>query len=227
MARSLAARVAAVAFGYGSSPRERLRAMMRAMWKWERRVLVGSLAVLSGLVLAGCGGVTEEAEGTEGGTTASPATTAKAPTAGVVTPLPAMQAFSDDGNVVELSIEGNDLMRFNTNLFQVKPGQMVRLTLKNVGILPAQSMGHNVVILKKGDSPFEFGADVNERGGSLANNYVPETLHDRVIAYTKLIGGGQTTSVTFKAPEEPGTYPFLCSFPGHAGNMNGTVEIQP
>ncbi len=191
----------------------------------RRRILALAMTLTAGLLFSGgCGGE-EEAVGTEGGVTA--ATPAKAPAVAAVTPLPAMQAFADDGNVAELSIEGNDLMRFNTDKLQAKPGQMVRLTLKNVGILPAQSMGHNVVILKLGESPFEFGADVNEQGGLPANNFVPATLHDRVIAYTKIIGGGQTTSVEFRAPEEPGNYPFLCSFPGHAGNMNGIVEIQP
>ncbi len=141
------------------------------------------------------------------------------------TPEP-MQAFEDDGDVAEITIGGDDRMRFDTDRFTVRAGQMVRLTLEHTGQLPAQSMGHNVVVLVEGDDPIEFGADVNEQGGSMDNDYVPEPVRDRVIAYTAMIGGGETTVVEFKAPESPGEYPFLCSFPGHAGMMNGIMEVE-
>lgn len=138
---------------------------------------------------------------------------------------PAMQAFKDDGQVVELTLSGNDQMQFDTKKLTARAGQMVRLTLKHTGKLPAQAMGHNVVILNRGEDFFEFGADVGEAKGSLANHYVPEPLLDRVVAYTKLIGGGQETTVEFQVPSEPGEYPFLCSFPGHFGQMNGIFEV--
>lgn len=179
-------------------------------------------ALLAMLMLAGCGqggdtsGQGETASGA-GNTPAAPAL-----------PVPAaMQAFQDDGNVAELVIEGDDRMQFNLDRMTVQPGQMVRLTLKHVGNLPAQSMGHNVVIIKVGDDPFEFSTDVNESGGSLDNEYVPEPVRDRVIAFTPIIGGGEETSVEFQAPQEAGDYPFLCSFPGHAGMMNGILAVQP
>jgi azurin len=138
----------------------------------------------------------------------------------------AMQAFSDDGDVAELTIEGNDLMQFDKKRMTVRPGQMVRLTLRHTGQLPAQAMGHNVVILEQGEDVFEFGADVGQAGGSLDNDYLPVSVRDRVVAFTKLIGGGETTTVEFRAPQEPGEYPFLCSFPGHFGQMNGIFEVQ-
>jgi azurin len=138
----------------------------------------------------------------------------------------AMRAFSDDGNVVELTIEGDDLMQFDKKRLAARPGQMVRLTLRHTGKLPAQAMGHNVVILKKGEDVFEFGADVGERGGTLENDYLPEPLWDRVVAFTEMVGGGETTTVRFRAPGEPGEYPFLCSFPGHFGQMNGIFAVE-
>lgn len=183
--------------------------------------------MVAGLILSGCGDSGESNKKPAAATASQTSAAKPAQSDSGVTKLPAMAAFSDNGKVVDLTLEGNDLMQYNVTHFELKPGQMVRLTLKHVGKLPAQNMGHNFVLLKLGQDVAEFSADVNENGGSIANNYVPPKLLDRVIAYTKLIGGGQTTTVEFRAPEEPGKYPFLCSFPGHAGMMNGIVEIKP
>ena len=50
----------------------------------------------------------------------------------------------------------------------------------------------------------------------------------RVIAHTKVIGGGQTTSVTFPTSKlvKGGDYTFFCSFPGHYGQMRGKLIFQ-
>ena len=198
------------------------------MRNWRTLKLLPALT--AGLFLMACGG-DDGAAGTAGqasGTAASGGmgTTASQPAASISGAVPAaMQAFQDDGNVVEIVIEGNDQMRFDIEQFSVAPGQMVRLTLHHVGNLPAQAMGHNVVILQQGEDFFEFGADVGEAGGNQQNDYVPESLRDRVVAFTPLIGGGETTTVEFQAPTEAGDYPFLCSFPGHFGQMNGTMQV--
>lgn len=138
----------------------------------------------------------------------------------------AMRAFEDDGDVVELTIEGNDLMQFNEDRFTVEAGQMVRLTLEHVGQLGVAQMGHNVVILEQGEDVFGFGTTVIEGGGSLENDFLPMEVRDRVIAFTEMIGGGESTTVEFKAPEEPGDYPFLCTFTGHFAQMNGVFVVE-
>lgn len=137
-----------------------------------------------------------------------------------------MVAFEDDGDVLEIRIEADDRMRFDTDEFTVGAGQMVRLTLVHVGGLPAQNMGHNVVILQQGDDPIDFGSDANEEGADFDNEFVPEPVRARVIAHTELVGGGETTTVEFRVPEEPGEYPFLCSFPGHFMQMNGQMVVE-
>lgn len=184
-------------------------------------VTSGAVAVLVGISLTACGG---DAPGEGGG----PTTQAAAPAAGAAgANIPAsMQAFSDDGDVAEIVIEANDLIRYNLDRFSVRPGQMVRITLNHVGSLPAQAMGHNVVVLNSGEDVFEFGADVGMNGGSAANDFVPEALRDRVVAFTAMIGGGETATVEFQAPEAAGEHPFLCSFPGHFAQMNGVMVVE-
>jgi azurin len=48
-----------------------------------------------------------------------------------------------------------------------------------------------------------------------------------VIAFTKIVGGGQTTSVKFPASKlkKGEAYSFFCSFPGHYSIMRGTFKF--
>lgn len=191
----------------------------------------GVVALVASFALLGCGGDdTAPAPSTADQPAGAAAPAAPAAGAGVAVSggnIPAsMQAFSDDGNVMELSIEGDDRIRYDTDRLNVQAGQMVRLTLNHTGSLPAQAMGHNWVLLFEGDDAMEFGADVGQAGGSAADDFVPESLRDRVVAFTAMIGGGQTAVVEFQAPSEPGEYPFLCSFPGHFGQMNGILVVE-
>ena len=50
----------------------------------------------------------------------------------------------------------------------------------------------------------------------------------RVIAHTKLIGGGESDSVTFDVSKlDPAEkYTFFCSFPGHVAVMQGDVILK-
>lgn len=125
------------------------------------------------------------------------------------------------GEVVEITIEGNDQMQFNLKEMKVKAGQTVRLTLKHVGELDEKVMGHNWVLLKKGAVISEFG---NAAASARDNDFIPQGT-DKVIANTEMIGGGQTTTIEFTAPAA-GTYDFICSFPGHFAVMNGKFIVE-
>jgi azurin len=124
-----------------------------------------------------------------------------------------------------LTIEGNDQMKFNVAELKV-PGDCteVVLTLKHTGKLPAQTMGHNWVVTKTADFMPVANAGVS---AGLAKDYVPEN-DKRVIAFTKVIGGGQTTSIKFPTSKlaKGGDYTFFCSFPGHYGLMRGKLIFQ-
>jgi uncharacterized cupredoxin-like copper-binding protein len=44
---------------------------------------------------------------------------------------------------------------------------------------------------------------------------------------TTLVGPGETAEVTFKVPSAPGSYTFLCSFPGHfVAGMKGMLVVK-
>lgn len=118
-------------------------------------------------------------------------------------------------------ITGNDMMQYNTREIRVKAGTTVTLTLKHIGKLDKQVMGHNWVLLKQGVDLIGFASQAS---GAQATAYIPEDTQD-VIAHTKMLGGGESDTITFEAPA-PGTYQFLCSFPGHFAQMQGTFIVE-
>jgi azurin len=59
------------------------------------------------------------------------------------------------------------------------------------------------------------------------NGYISPDYADQVIAHTAMLGAGQTDTITFTVPSEPGEYDYICSFPGHyAGGMFGKLIVQ-
>lgn len=125
--------------------------------------------------------------------------------------------------LVEIVIEGNDQMRYNLERIDVKEGQRVRLTLKHVGELPIEAMGHNWILVTPDTDKAAFAAAAME---AKDNGYIPTEAQfvDGIIAHTDMVGGGQETTIEFDAPAK-GFYPYFCSFPGHVGFMKGTFYV--
>ena len=119
-----------------------------------------------------------------------------------------------------LTITSNDQMQYDTKELKVKEGQRVTLTLKHTGQMPKVAMGHNWVLLQKGT---DIGAFTEKAGIASENDYIAN--EEQIIAHTKVIGGGESTTITFDAPAK-GTYDFICSFPGHYGLMQGKFIVE-
>ncbi|WP_406625974.1 azurin [Acidovorax sp. SDU_ACID1] len=123
-----------------------------------------------------------------------------------------------------VEIEGNDAMQFNKQAISV-PASCKQFTvkLKHVGKLPKAAMGHNWVLTKTADMQ---GAVTDGIAAGAAKDYV-KAGDARVLAHTKLIGGGETDSVSFatSALKAGESYSYFCSFPGHAGIMKGTLTL--
>lgn len=128
---------------------------------------------------------------------------------------------SNQEGVTEVRLTANDQMQFDKNEIRVQAGQTVRLTLEHVGQLEENVMGHNFVLLKQDADVTDFGQRAAQ---ARDNDYIPEGS-DAVIANTEMIGGGESTTIEFEAPE-PGTYTFICSFPGHFVQMRGQFIVE-
>jgi azurin len=123
-----------------------------------------------------------------------------------------------------IELVGTEDMKFSLTNLTAKPGEQLRVRLVVKGAMPKIAMAHNFVLLKKGVKEADF---INAAVAASATNYVPADKKDQVIANTGLAGAGETVEVTFKVPAEPGAYPFLCTFPGHAqAGMRGTLTVK-
>lgn len=104
------------------------------------------------------------------------------------------------------------------------PGEEIRVTLRTVSNLPPTAMSHNFTLVEIGTDTDAFArASVTARD----NEYISPDFEDQVIVNTAMLGDGESDTITFTAPEEPGEYDFLCTFPGHyAGGMVGTLIVR-
>lgn len=123
-----------------------------------------------------------------------------------------------------VSLEGNDAMKFNLSRIDVpKSCASFTIHLKHTGQLARNVMGHNVVIAKPADVA---AIDADGIRAGLTADYI-KAGDTRVIAHSKVIGGGQSTSVSFPVAKlGTGANTFFCSFPGHSGLMRGTVQVK-
>ena len=164
-----------------------------------------------------------EAPAASAASEAAPAeTTAPADAAPASEAAPADAAAAPAAGNCATTVEANDAMQFNTKEIQVsKACKEFTITLKHTGTQPKTSMGHNLVIGKSEDMDGIFKDGV----GAATTDYVkPDDA--RVVAHTKLIGGGEESSLTLDpAKLADGEYKFACTFPGHGALMNGKVTL--
>jgi len=123
-----------------------------------------------------------------------------------------------------VEIEGMNSLQFSKESITVKPGEEVMIKLTNSTKLPASAMSHNWLLLSSDADP-----EAIDKAAAKAkdNDYVPSDMGDQIIAHTGMVGGGESDTVTFTAPEEPGDYEYICTFPGHfAAGMKGTLTVK-
>lgn len=124
-----------------------------------------------------------------------------------------------------IDLKGGDDMKFDKQSITVSAAcDTITVNLEHVGKLPAQAMGHNVVI---SPSASYMSAAQDGMKAGLDNDYVqPDDA--RVIAHTEIVGGGEKTSVSFpgSALTAGDAYTFYCSFPGHWAIMKGTLIVE-
>jgi len=121
---------------------------------------------------------------------------------------------SDDSiRVVELRAYGADL-RYDVTRIEAKAGEKLTIRFINESDMP-----HNVVVVpNKGNIQTVGVAALNYS----KNDYIPEDQMDKILAYTSLARPGETVEFTFTVPP-PGTYPYICTYPGHFTSMRGEL----
>lgn len=120
-------------------------------------------------------------------------------------------------------LDGNDAMQFDKKEIVVDAScKEFTIHLKHSGKLAKNLMGHNVVVAKAADLQ---GIATDGATAGLDHDYL-KPGDERVIAHTKVVGGGESASLTFATDKlaAGGDYAFFCSFPGHWSVMKGTLR---
>ena len=183
----------------------------------SRHVFVASALALA---LSACG--QPPAPSAEPPVAAPPTETAAAPAP--VEAAPAVTG-SKPATVADCAttIEGNDAMQYNADSITVPAScTQFTITLKHAGTMAVNVMGHNVVVAKQADM-----AGIAADGMAVAPEHVkPDDA--RIIAHTRMLGGGETASVSFDVAKvkDGGPFKFFCSFPGHLALMQGSLQVQ-
>lgn len=140
---------------------------------------------------------------------------------GLVGAMPHAVVRAQDAATVTIEPKGNQLL-FADTTFTVTAGEEVTIVFNNTATSAA--MLHNVVVLDTMDDSViqQIGQAAIQAGPD--KEYVPDD--PSILAYTPVAKPGETVEVTFTAPEEPGRYRYLCTYPGHYVTMQGAMIVE-
>ncbi|MCB1093161.1 MAG: heme-binding domain-containing protein, partial [Verrucomicrobiae bacterium] len=112
-------------------------------------------------------------------------------------------------------------LQFDVKEIHAKAGEALTIEFRNLDTIP-----HNFVLAAAGKL-----MDVGNAANMMLSNpkaaeqhYVPQS--DDVLDYTPMLLHNRRFSLNLAAPNTPGRYPFLCTYPGHWAVMNGVLVVE-
>ncbi len=111
-------------------------------------------------------------------------------------------------------------MQYDRSHFFVEAGKPFQLIFDNTDIMP-----HNIVITRPGAyAKVGIAAELMAtEPDALKRGYVPNM--PEVMHASKLLQPGQLQRMDLVAPDKPGEYPYVCTYPGHWRRMYGTMHV--
>jgi azurin len=113
-----------------------------------------------------------------------------------------------------------DQLKWDQAALTVGAGQLVDLVFTNTDVMP-----HNFILGTPGSLP-AIGAAADALMSSptgQVQQFVPDL--PQILTSTRLLEPGQSITIQFRAPGQPGAYPYVCTFPGHWRLMNGVLTV--
>ncbi|MGB7344039.1 MAG: c-type cytochrome, partial [Pirellulaceae bacterium] len=118
-----------------------------------------------------------------------------------------------------------EAMKYTVEQIAVKTGQPVKIVFIN-----PDATDHNMVFVKPGKLA-EVGMAANDMARDPKNansDFIPKSKRQSILHASTMIGPTRKSKVhvfRFKAPTEPGIYPYVCTFPGHWIVMKGVMVV--
>ncbi len=118
-------------------------------------------------------------------------------------------------------IEAGKNLTYLPRSINVRQGEAIKLTFSNPDVVP-----HNWALIRPGTlaTVGDLANKIIAEPDALARRYIPRTAD--VLAHTDIAEPQGQSVIYFKAPDRPGRYPFLCTFPGHWMVMNGEMIVE-
>lgn len=119
-----------------------------------------------------------------------------------------------------ITIRAVEGLQFDPPRAKMDPGQMVRFRILN---RDPSDLAHNLVLVKPGALAEIQKASLELDQAAIDRDYLPD--HPAVLKATKLLHSDEGDEFVFTAPEKPGIYHYVCTFPGHAQLMYGALYV--
>lgn len=135
------------------------------------------------------------------------------------TPTATDPATSAPSERIELKAV-KDIMQYDKKLITVPAGKRITLVFEN-----PDGMQHNLLVIQPGtlDIVGKAADDMLRSSEAFEKQYIPDI--PEVLHHTPLVDPGESYTLEFTAPTEPGDYPYVCTFPGHWRGMNGIMRV--
>ena len=111
-------------------------------------------------------------------------------------------------------------MQYDKDRIAIQAGKPVEFRFSNSDAMP-----HNFAITQPGAME-EIGllAEATARDAdAMQRQYIPKS--DKILLASRLLAPGQSQSLVFEAPKQPGVYPYVCTYPGHWRRMYGALYV--
>jgi uncharacterized cupredoxin-like copper-binding protein len=117
----------------------------------------------------------------------------------------------------------HEQLRYDTTKITVQAGKPFEVLFENDDGMP-----HNFIIVPPGKHLEIGNAALTMTPNQLdkqGRSFIPNGWDKQILAGTKLLEPGQKETLKLRAPGKPGEYEFVCTFPGHAVIMWGTLVV--
>ena len=110
-------------------------------------------------------------------------------------------------------------LQYDVKDMTVEAGARIRLIFNNPDDMP-----HNFLLVRPGQADKVGKAALALGVKGMAMDYVPDL--PEVLYHTKLLQPATTQTIYLEAPQEPGVYSYVCTYPGHYLTMRGLLRVR-